>query len=174
MNQQDDTPLYEGRFLSLRRKANGWEYCARRNDVSAVMIFALNSKDCVLLVEEFRPAIGKKCICFPAGLSGDEAPEAHETAARRELLEEAGYSTAEMRFLFSGPSSPGISSEMLHFFLALDLKKTALGGGVEGENITVHEVPIADIDSWLLRQMQTGISVDPRVYAGLYFLRNLP
>lgn len=173
MNQSADTSLCDGRFLSLRRKENGWEYCARCNDISAVMIFALSPEGCVLLVEEFRPPIENSCICFPAGLSGDEAAEAHEAAARRELLEEAGYEAGEMRFLFSGPSSPGLSSEMLHFFLALNLRKTSLGGGVEGENITVHEVPLADIDSWLLHKMQAGVSVDPRVYAGLYFLRDM-
>ena len=50
------------------------------------------------------------------------------------------------------------------------MKKVAAGGGVDNENILVHEVPLADIDAWLNEQMAAGKSIDPRVYTGLYFL----
>lgn len=161
--------LYEGKFLDMVKEGR-WEYCRRKNDTQAVMIFACTPEGKVLLVEEFRPPIGKPCLCFPAGLSGDEGPESHELAARRELLEETGYEAAEMRYLFTGPSSPGLTSETLHFFLATGLRRVAAGGGVESENITVREVPLAEIDAWLHARAAEGIAVDPRVYTGLYFL----
>ena len=78
--------LYEGKYLDLVKEGR-WEYCRRKNDTEAVMIFACTPENKVLLVEEFRPPIGKRCLCFPAGLSGDEGPESHELAARRELVE---------------------------------------------------------------------------------------
>ncbi len=165
--------LYQGKFLNMVREGR-WEYCERVNQTSAVMVFACTPEGKVLLVEEFRPPIGKQSLCFPAGLSGDEGPESDAVAARRELMEETGYEAAGMRYLFTGPSSPGLTSETLSFYLATGLRKVASGGGVDNENIIVHEAPLATIDAWLAEQTAAGISIDPRIYAGLYFLKNQP
>ena len=162
--------LYEGRFLNMV-SVGGWEYCERVNNTGAVMVFACTSEGKVLLVEEYRPPIGRRCLCFPAGLSGDDGPESDAAAARRELLEETGYEAAEMTFLFHGPSSPGLTSEGLSFYLATGLRRVAAGGGVDNENITVREAPLDDIDAWLAEQVEQGIALDPRIYTGLYFLR---
>ncbi|MBR5213336.1 MAG: NUDIX hydrolase [Akkermansia sp.] len=165
--------LYQGKFLNMVREGS-WEYCERVNQTSAVMVFACTPEGKVLLVEEFRPPIGMQSLCFPAGLSGDEGPESDAAAAQRELLEETGYEASEMRYLFTGPSSPGLTSETLSFYLAGGLRKVADGGGVDNENIIVHEAPLDSIDSWLAEQVAAGKSIDPRIYTGLYFLlRNL-
>ncbi len=166
-----DKIQYQGRFLELRATASGWEYCARVNDAAAAMIFARTPDGSILLVEEFRPPIGAQSICFPAGLCGDQGPEKEATAARRELLEETGYEAGEIELLFRGPSSPGLSSEQIAFYLATDLRRLHVGGGVDGENIIVHEIAESEIESWLAQQMQAGKSIDPRVYTGLYFLQ---
>ena len=162
--------LYKGRFLNMMR-VGSWEYCERVNNTGAVMVFACTPENKVLLVEEFRPPIGRRCLCFPAGLSGDEGPESDAAAARRELLEETGYEAEEVQFLFRGPSSPGLTSESLSFFLARGLRRVAAGGGVEGENISVREVPLDNIDAWLAAQVEQGIALDPRIYTGIYFLK---
>ncbi len=162
--------LYGGKFLNLVREGR-WEYCERVNQTRAVMVFAATPEGKVLLVEEFRPPIGRRCLCFPAGLSGDEGPESDRQAAHRELLEETGYEAADMRYLFSGPSSPGLTSETLSFYLATGLRRVGAGGGVENENITVREAPLADIDAWLAAREAEGIALDPRIFSGLYFLR---
>jgi len=165
--------LYQGKFLNMVREGS-WEYCERVNQTSAVMVFACTPEGKVLLVEEFRPPIGMQSLCFPAGLSGDEGPESDAAAAQRELLEETGYEASEMRYLFTGPSSPGLTSETLSFYLAGGLRKVTDGGGVDNENIIVHEAPLDSIDSWLAEQVAAGKSIDPRIYTGLYFLlRNL-
>lgn len=163
--------LYSGRFLNMVREGS-WEFCERVNQTGAVMIFALTPEMNVLLVEEFRPPIGKQSLCFPAGLSGDAGPESEEASARRELLEETGYAAETMQYLFTGPSSPGLTSESLSFYLASGLRKVAAGGGVDNENITVHEVPLAEIDAWLMAQDAAGISIDPRIFTGLYFIKS--
>lgn len=161
--------LYQGKFLNMVREGH-WEYCERVRNTGAAMIFACTPERKVLLVEEYRPPIAAQSICFPAGLIGDEGPESGAAAAKRELLEETGYEAGEMHYLFTGPSSPGLTSETVSFYLATELKKVAAGGGVDNENILVHEVPLADIDTWLNKQMAAGKSIDPRVYTGLYFL----
>ncbi len=164
--------LYSGKFLNLVREGR-WEYCERTKQTRAVMVFAATPEGRVLLVEEFRPPIGRRCLCFPAGLSGDEGEESDLQAAQRELLEETGYEAAEMRYLFSGPSSPGLSSETLSFYLATGLRRVAEGGGVDNENITVREAPLAEIDAWLAARVAEGIALDPRIFCGLYFLRQV-
>lgn len=164
--------VYTGKFLNMAKEGR-WEFCERVNDTRAAMIFACTPDNKVLLVEEFRPPVGARCLCFPAGLVGDVAPESAAAAATRELEEETGYTAASMQFLFAGPSSPGLTSEMLSFFLATGLSRVSQGGGVDGENITVHEVPMDQIDSWLEQKRAHGVLVDPRIYTGLYFLRQL-
>lgn len=164
--------LYTGRFLNIVREGR-WEYCERVNQTGAVMVFACTPDDKVLLVEEFRPPIGCRCLCFPAGLRGDGLPESAMQAARRELLEETGYEAQEMQYLFTGPSSPGLTSETLSFFLATGLRRVAPGGGVDDEQISVREVPLSTIDSWLDEQAEAGIAIDPRIYTGLYFMRRI-
>ena len=161
--------LYSGQFVNLVRDGR-WEYCERVHQTSAAMIFALTDDDCVLLVEEYRPPIRMQSICFPAGLIGDEAEESPLDAARRELLEETGYEAADIRYLFDGPSSPGITSEFLSFFLATGLRRVAQGGGVNGEHIIVHKIPLSDILPWLDRQRLSGKAIDPRIYAGLFLM----
>ena len=161
--------LYKGKFLNMVREGV-WEYCERVNQTSAVMIFACTPEGNVLLVEEYRPPIGTQSLCFPAGLSGDCGPESDTIAARRELLEETGYEADALHYLFTGPSSPGLTSESLSFYLAGGLRKVAAGGGVDNENIIVHEVPLDTIETWLAEQTAAGKAIDPRIYSGLFFL----
>ena len=161
--------LYSGKFVNLVKDGR-WEFCERVNDTAAAMIFAYTAEERVVLVEEYRPPIRCRSICFPAGLIGDEGAESAEAAARRELMEETGYEAEHMRYLFTGPSSPGITSECIAFYLATGLRRVASGGGVQGENITVHEVPLAELEPWLDSRRTQGIAVDPRIYTGLYFI----
>lgn len=161
--------LYRGRFLSMVRRGR-WEYCERVNCSGAVMIFAMTPQQEVILAEEYRPPIDGRCICFPAGLCGDAGTEEEVDAARRELKEESGYEAEEMRFLFRGPSSPGLTSETLSFYLASGLRRVDDGGGIDGENIRVHKIPLEEVERWLQQQTSLGVVIDPRVYTGLYFL----
>jgi len=91
-----------------------WEYVQRKRSSGVVAVAAVTPAGEVVLVEQFRPAVGKSVIELPAGLAGDAeafSGEALETAARRELEEETGYRAAEWRFLVSGYSSAGLTDE---------------------------------------------------------------
>ena len=68
-----------------------------------------------------------------------------------------------------GPSSAGLASEVYALFLARDLRRIGAGGGDSSEDIQVHLVPIDEADAWLAAKRQSGVMVDPKVYAGLYF-----
>ena len=166
----DNKTLHQGRFLSLVSQ-NGWEFVTRVGSTGVVAIIACTADDEVLLIEQFRPPVGKTVIEIPAGLAGDIAgaeSEAFETAARRELLEETGYAAASMRELQTGPSSAGLTDEVITFFEATGLTKEGDGGGDESESITVHKIPRADLRAWLAEQAASGKLIDPKIAAALW------
>lgn len=165
--------IAEGKYLRLVDE-DGWEICERKNARGVVAILAVTDDGKILLTEQRRAAMKKQVIDLPAGLAGDNAGSEDEPlseAAKRELLEEVGYDAKTMTELMSGPPSPGMSTEMVTFFRAGGLSKTNAGGGVEGEGITVHEVPVQEIRSFLAAQEQAGAVVDVKLYAALYFLK---
>lgn len=164
--------LCNGKWLRLKKRGR-WEYAERTNPGGGVMIIAVTPDDKLLFVEQFRPAIECLTIEMPAGLVGDVADNVDENAidaAHRELIEETGYAAASIDFIMAGPTSAGMSNEILAFVRARDLTRVDQGGGDETEEITVHEVPRAEAAQWLVRKMADGYSVDPKMFAGLYFL----
>lgn len=137
------------------------------------MIIAVTPEDRILFVEQYRPAIECMTIEMPAGLVGDVADSADESAveaAYRELVEETGYRAGRIAFLMAGPTSAGMSNEILAFVRAYDLERVEAGGGDETEDITVHEVPRAEAAEWLVERIRAGYSIDPKMFAGLYLL----
>lgn len=165
--------MWTGKFLALIKEGH-WEYAHRTNASGAAIIAAITENREVLLVEQYRIPVHARTIELPAGIIGDEPSkpdEAHAEAARRELLEETGYDAGKIVALTHGPSSGGLASETVTLFLATELKRTGPGGGVAHEDIMVHAVPLAKIVEWLEAKAKSGVLVDPKVYAGLFFIR---
>ena len=137
-------------------------------------IVAVTPENELLLVEQFRLPVNARTIELPAGIIGDEAAhrgESIEDSAKRELLEETGYQGRKTRVLHAGPTAPGLTTEMLYFIEVSELKKIHEGGGVDGENITVHAVSLSVLRDWLLEKAAKGLLVDQRIYAALGLLK---
>ena len=107
-------------------------------------------RETVVLVRQFRlPAQLVEepawMIEVPAGLLDGDDPEA---AIRREAMEETGFRVRDVRFLFKAMTSPGSSTEVIHFFAAVidTSDRVADGGGLaeEHEDIEVLEVRLSD------------------------------
>jgi ADP-ribose pyrophosphatase len=163
--------LYAGKFLTFKKK-DQWEYIERGNASGIVAIMAITENRELLLVEQFRVPVNRRVIEIPAGLVGDLQGEQYESlaqAAKRELLEETGYEAQQLEYLTEGPSSAGLSTEVITFFRAHGLKKLSEGGGDGSENITVHAVPLERLTFWLDSKRLEGCLVDYKVYAALYF-----
>jgi ADP-ribose pyrophosphatase len=171
------TTLYTGKFLTLVHEGH-WEYVERVKATGAAIIVAVTDEAKLLLVEQYRDPCHARTIEMPAGLIGDDlgaSEEPHAEAARRELLEETGYEAGHMEFLTSGPASGGLASEIVTLFRATQLRRVGAGGGVAHEEIIVHEVPLPEVEAWLAAKAKSGVLIDPKLYAGLYFLvRKLP
>lgn len=165
--------ISQGRFLSLV-EINGWEFAQRVGAEGVVAVAAVTSNNDIVLVEQFRPPVNAHVIELPAGLSGDSAEhagEAHELAARRELKEETGFVSDSWEEAACPTTSAGMTDEDTTMFIARNATKVEAGGGVEGEDITTHVVPLGEVDAWLKQQQESGKRVDVRVYVGLYLLR---
>ena len=164
--------LCNGQWLRLMRRGR-WEFAERHNPGGGVIIIAVTAEDRLLFVEQWREAVRRKTIEMPAGLVGDldgNDAESAVVAAEREILEETGYRAGRIEFLMSGPSSAGMSSEQMSFVRAHELVREHAGGGDHTEDIIVHEIPRAEAPAWLLAKMHEGYSIDPKLFAGLYFL----
>jgi len=164
--------LYDGKFIRVV-ESDSWEFVERKNCRGIVIILALSQDNQLIITEQFRRALNRSVIELPAGLIDDletTRGESAQDAAARELFEETGYKAQEWIELISGPTNTGLSSDVVTLFRAKDLKKEGSGGGDHTENITVHEVPLRDVPKWLKKQEASGKLVDPKIYAGLYFL----
>mgnify|MGYP003596411041 FL=1 len=157
--------MWAGKFITAKTKGK-WEYVTRSRGIRAAVILAIDAEDHVLLVEQFRVPLGKPCLELPAGLIGDHDDVVGEDAtiaAARELEEETGYRAARIEVIGEFYSSPGMVSESFSLLAARDLTRVGPGGGVDGEDITVHRVPLAGLEQFIAQARQRGLGIDVRL-----------
>jgi len=161
----EKTILAQGKYLQLVKDAH-WEYVHRIRGIGAVAIIPVTRNQELVLVEQYRYPFEKQVIDLPAGLVGDEleSDTDFEDAARRELLEETGYAAKHLKLLIDGPTTSGMATETIHFYLARNVTRVAAGGGVDGENILVHVVPLNRISAWFKRQQKAGKLIDVKCF----------
>ena len=116
--------VYHGQVVSIRvdtvEKASGGKTIREVVEHSdCVAVVAVDEQDNVLLVRQFRYAVGKSLLEIPAG--GIDPGEEPGDAVRRELQEEIGYLPRKIDELVGFYSTPGYGTEYLHCFLATDL-----------------------------------------------------
>ena len=92
----------------------------------ASIVLAIDDEDRVLCLWQYRHAVKHTLVQLPAGLLDVEGEDPVDVA-RRELVEEAGFEAASWTHLLSTYSSPGISAEMAHYYLARDLTDVGRG-----------------------------------------------
>ncbi len=161
----DGQTIYEGRILDLN--VENIELPSGKRTIreivyhrGAVVIVAVDSEGNTFLVRQYRSALKKPLLEVPAGTM--EPGESPDTTARRELIEEIGYSAGRMEDLGGFYSSPGYSTEYLYLFYATDLEPT----GVVPDDDEIAEVlcvPLAEIPGMI----SSGQICDSKSVAGL-------
>jgi ADP-ribose pyrophosphatase len=114
-----------------------------------VCMVAIDDRDRILLVRQWRHATGGPLLEIPAGTLDrlpDGTVEDHAAAAARELEEETGSRAATWRYLGGFYTAPGFTSELMHLYLATDLTSAHEGGlqPDDDERLELRPVPFAD------------------------------
>ena len=159
--------IYKGRIISLRedkvRLSNG--VVSHREIIEhpgAVIIIAVTKDNKIVMVRQFRKTAEKVLLEIPAGLA--HKGESGINAAKRELQEETGYKAGRIKFAFKGYSSPGVSTEVMSFYLATQLERAEQNCDHD-EMISVAHYPLKKC----LAMIRSGKITDTKSIAGIMF-----
>ncbi len=163
--QLSSRSLFEGRVVSVRvdevRLAGGGSAVREVVDHRpAVVIVPIDDLGRVLMVRQYRYAVGETLLEAPAGIMED-GEEPSETA-QRELQEEVGRIAGDLRKLGEFWATPGFCNELMHAYVARDLRHSDLPAD-EDEDITVVPVPMAEA----LDMIRSGHIRDAKTIAAL-------
>lgn len=172
--------LGKGKFLRMKtifyvdKEGNRrrWESVERTNGNGIVSIMAITDENEIIFVSQYRPPVGGEVIEFPAGLCDQEGEPVEETALR-ELQEETGYQAGEIRKLFAGTVSAGLTPEFLTVFMATDLKFVGKKDGIEERGITIYKVPLEEADGWLRGMEEKDMLIDVKLWARISYIKYL-
>ncbi|HEX5258904.1 MAG TPA: NUDIX hydrolase [Sphingomicrobium sp.] len=171
MNLDDLPPpevMWAGKYVRVLKRGK-WEYASRANNINAVAILA-EYEGKMILVDQPRVPPGCRCVELPAGLVGDEDPNATpESTAIKELEEETGFTAERVECLGTFYASPGMLSEGFTLVRAHGVSKIGEGGGDENEEIAVHLVPRADIPNFIEQKRAEGFGIDVKLLLFLNF-----
>jgi len=160
--------IHEGKVIQLKLDEislpNG--NTSRREVVihnGGVVIVPIRPDGKLVLVEQYRYAVGQRLLEFPAGrLNKGEDPQ---EAALRELIEETGYRAGEIKKLGHIFTAPGFSNERLHIYLA-----TELTAGEANPDEDEFVEPIVLSREELMHKIQNGEVHDAKTLSALTLL----
>lgn len=113
----------------------------------AVAVLAILPDNKVVILRNNRPPVEKELYEVPAGKidPGEDAA----TAAKRELQEETGYAAQNIKFVGALYTSPGITTEKIHCFIATGLTKGEQNLEEAEQGIQVYELGLAEANTYL-------------------------
>ncbi len=168
----DSKVYYEGKVLKLQ--VDEIEYTSTKNKgirevaihPGGSVIVPITNEGKFVLVKQFRYPLQKELIEFPAGkLDENEDPM---ICAERELEEETGYSSDTIIYLGKIYTAPGYCTELLHIFVARNLK-SGNHNREEGEKeMQILELNYDDIIDLVRKEEIT----DSKTISALFYLQN--
>ena len=126
-----------------------------------VAIVAVNDKNELLLIKQYRNAVKKNLLEIPAG-SMDGSEESPARCAQRELAEETGFKAKTLTKLFEGYLLPGYCNEYMYFFLAIDLIHAPL---TPDEDEFIETIPVSF--SQARKLIEKGEIIDAKTVLGI-------
>ncbi len=154
--------IYDGRIIKVRvddilMRNGGRSTREVVEHANAVVIAPVDAEGNVLLVRQYRYAAGRSLLEAPAGIIEDG--ESPDDCAQRELAEEIGFASRNLRALGGFWSSPGFCSEFMYAYLAKDLVPYRLQAD-DDEDIQVERLPLSRIPQLIrLGEIQDAKSI---------------
>ena len=138
-----------------------------RHPGSVVVMAVKNSNSqtgpLLLLERQYRYAADARLWELPAGRI--DPGESHLAAAKRELLEETGFTARKWQSALKFYPSPGFLDELMHVFLARDLQ-AGKARPEDDERITVRFFPLSQV----IKMALSGKIIDGKTLASIFWL----
>ena len=146
------------------KKVGTYEVIVRNNVSSIISVLPITQDNEIVLIRQFRIPLGQEVIEQPAGLN-DKPGESNINAAKRELLEETGYSSDELEYILTVPTSSGLTNELISCYVARNCQKVShLLDLDSSESISVLTLPIETAFQYLVEEARKGNLVDSKVF----------
>jgi ADP-ribose pyrophosphatase len=129
---------------------------------------AVDERERVLVQSQYRHPVQQRLVEFPAGLL-DVPGEDPLEVARRELREEAALQATEWTHLLSTWSSPGLTDERMHLYLARGLSHADRGDFVLEHEEASIESSWVEVDDLLAAVLDGRVADGPVVQAVLAY-----
>lgn len=163
----ESSSIYDGFFKiqrdMLRLNECRYPYYTLIAKGPAVAILALTRNKQMILIEEYRHPIGSVLLGCPGGYVDDG--EDPLTAARRELLEETGYTASHFFLLGTAFPYPGISGQKIYYICAQDAEKMAEPAPEPTESIATITFTEEQLQHWIA----SGQNIDGNLCTALFF-----
>ena len=162
--------IFEGKIINLRVdtvELKNQKYAKREiiEHKSASAIVAINEKDEILLIRQYRKAIEDFIYEIPAGLVN--IAEEPRDCALRELREETGYEAKQISLIYEFYTSPGFTNEKVYLYKAEDMTFTSTKFD---EDECIETIPVSREE--VKKMMETGKIIDSKTLVGLLYWLN--
>lgn len=174
---ENDKLVYDGKFIQTIERyfidTNGnpgvWEMVRRKSNGRIVVIAAITAEKEIILEKHFRIPFRSYVIELPAGLM-DRDKEKEEELARRELLEETGYTVDKLELLMAGPFNTGLVDDELAVYFGMNAHRIQEPVLEDSEDIEIIKVPLDRLFEFLSNPKD--IKADIKIAAIIPFLKN--
>jgi ADP-ribose pyrophosphatase len=133
---------------------------------AAAIIPFLSDKE-ILMVRQFRYALGRETLEIPAGKM--DLGERPEQCVRRELLEETGYEAGKIEWVYTYAPALGYSNELIHIYSGHQLRKAGT---------VIDEREIASVETISVEKLKSMVKerliLDGKTLLGLSLMRIIP
>ena len=167
----DSETLVSDKYCTVRRSQVQLPDGAKINDFytvtipDAALVVAITADNHIILKKEFRFACGEDIIECPAGMVEDG--EDPLTTAKRELLEETGYTSSQWTWFGATRESTSKLTNRMWLFMARDCQKQSDQHLDTNERVEVIRIPLEEaVDMVMDNQINANSSAHAILKAG--------
>lgn len=168
LKRVDRKLVYKGSVLDIYQDtmempdgaAEKWDFVSHRRGGAAIVPVLPDGR--ILMIRQYRPSIERTTLEIPAG-ARDSADEPTVATAKRELREETGYASRDLRLLLKLKTAVAYCNEFTDVFLAENIEKVGKQKLDEAEEIRLEAFPLKD----LLVKIYAGTLQDSKTVAGI-------